>query len=71
MEQLTELMYTDWETFYCGVLFISICTTTTICSIIAFIGFVIDKLRERKAERRIISEKYIRYRINRWNRNGY
>ncbi|MBO5828905.1 MAG: hypothetical protein J6R59_10710 [Paludibacteraceae bacterium] len=52
------------------VLYWLICLLS-ICGIIGTIGFVVDKLRTRQEIRKITSEKYIRYRINRWNTRGY
>lgn len=60
-----------WYTFVCEVLLVGIIGTLAGIIIIAFIGYVIDRLREKKERRKILNEKYIRYRIERWNREGY
>ena len=60
-----------WQDIAREIILHWICGTLSICGIIGFIGFVTDKLRERKEARKIVSERYIRYRINRWNTRGY
>ena len=61
----------NWNDIACEIMLNWICGTLSIGAIIGFIGFVIDKLRTRQEIRKITSEKYIRYRINRWNTRGY
>lgn len=60
-----------WYTFVCEVMLVGIIGTLAGMIIIGFIGYVIDRLREKKERRKILNEKYIRYRIERWNREGY
>ena len=60
-----------WNDIACEIMLNWIMSVLSIGGIIAFIGFVIDKLRARQEIRKLTSEKYIRYRINRWNTRGY
>ena len=60
-----------WQNIAYEIVLNWMCITLSICGIIGFIAFVTDKLRERRETRKILNERYIRYRIDRWNTRGY
>lgn len=61
----------DWYTICCEIAFHWVMALFCVMAIITYIAHIIDKLRERKERRKILSERYVRYRINRWNKEGF
>ncbi len=61
----------SWYDAACEILLCWILGTISICIITLLVGFIIDQLRERKELRKMLCEKYIQYRIFRWNHKGY
>lgn len=61
----------DWYNTICEITFGWIVGTLCFIGAALVIGWIIDRLREKKERRKILNERYIRYRIERFNREGF